>query len=80
MENKHCMFCTQFHNNNWIETETQQGYTCDICYKTWQDTYEKSCNICKHTLPIEEFVNEWGGGFELPEEMCSECAQEYIEG
>ncbi len=40
---------------------------------------EKQCNVCEYTLPIEEFVTEWVYGFELPEEMCAECAQEYYD-
>lgn len=77
MENIKCIFCTQMHENNWVETETQKGNTCDICYKMWQDENEKECNVCNYILPIEDFLTEWENGYDLPEEMCLDCAQNY---
>ena len=115
MENNQCIFCTQSHDNNYVNIETQQGNACNTCYDLYiadkdlcmqcsmelsyknmshrietetqkgnvcnacYDTrsQEKECNVCHHILPVEDFVTEWGGGYDLPEEMCSECAQEY---
>jgi len=34
MENKHCILCTQLHNNHYIEIkeENRKGLTCTTCY------------------------------------------------
>lgn len=30
-KNKHCIFCTQLHDNHFVETETQKGKVCSTC-------------------------------------------------
>ena len=74
MENKNCILCTNLHDGHLFDNGTQKGNICNKCYCI---DFAKECNICHHVLPIDEFVIEYMGRFELPEEMCSECAQEY---
>lgn len=75
MENKNCILCMNLHDGHLFDNGTQKGNICDTCHVIDQ---EQECNVCHHVLPIEDFVTSiFYDEIDLPEEMCSECAQEY---